>query len=234
MLSILTSGMEPRLIFLALIAFVIAVMGAIVLHEFGHAIVAYWNGDRTAKLAGRLTLNPLRHADPLGLAMLLIAGIGWAKPVPINPLEFRNYKRGLITTSLAGVILNLILGVISFGGIAAVQAIFGTTHTSEAVYFFHFFLLELFVYGAVINLSLFMFNLIPIYPLDGFRLVETLARPGNRYVEFNYKYGTWLFLGLIVVSTVLGYISPYLDFFRQFVQLPVRLFAWMFGIPIFN
>lgn len=234
MLSILTSGLEPRLIFLALIAFVIAVMGAIVLHEFGHAIVAYWNGDRTAKLAGRLTLNPIRHADPLGLAMLLIVGIGWAKPVPINPLEFRNYKRGLITTSLAGVTLNLILGLISFGGIAAVQAIYGPVVTSEAAYYSCFFFQQLFVYGAVINLSLFMFNLIPIYPLDGFRLVETLARPGNRYVEFNYKYGTWLFLGLIVVSTVLGYISPYLDFFRQFVQLPVRLFGWMFGIPLIN
>ena len=231
-------AMDDKLLgFVAILAYLIAILGAIILHEFAHGVVAYWNGDYTTKMSGRLSLNPAKHFDPIGFLMLALIGFGWAKPVPIDSRNFRNYKRGMITTSIAGVVCNVIQAFLAMSCIAILAAILGDTVVFESrnfAYYFVNFTVYLLQYSATVNLTLFAFNLIPIYPLDGFRVVETLAKPYNRYVEFNYRYGSFLLLGLLVLSNVLGYISPYLDILGLYmgaVSSAVRqLFSLILGM----
>ena len=111
----LISAEDKRLVFIMILAYIPALLIAIVMHEFAHGIVAYWNGDDTAKLAGRLNVNPVKHFDPIGFLMLAVIGFGWAKPVPIDPRRFRNYKKGMITVSLAGVVCNFLIAFVATG-----------------------------------------------------------------------------------------------------------------------
>lgn len=232
------AGSEDKvLVFVSIIAYLIAICFAIVLHETAHGLVAYWNGDYTAKLAGRLTLNPVKHFDPIGFLMLAVIGFGWAKPVPIDSRNFRDYKKGMITVSLAGVVCNLIQAFIATAFIAIMAAILGDTLTFETrngLYYLAQFFVSLLSYSATVNLTLMAFNLIPVYPLDGFRVVETLAKPYNKYVQFNYRYGAFLLLGLLLLSNLLGRISPYLDVIGLYMNAVSgamsKLFSLIFGM----
>ncbi len=224
LISLITmwASMDDKILgLLYIVAYLIAILCAIILHELAHGLVALWNGDYTAKMSGRLSLNPAKHFDPIGFLMLAIVGFGWARPVPIDSRNFRNYKKGMVTTSLAGVVCNFIQAFFATAAIAILAAILGDRvifESRNAAYYFLSFLLQLFSFSATVNLTLFAFNLIPIYPLDGFRVVEALAKPYNKYVEFNYRYGSFLMLGLLLLSTVLGYISPYLDVFGLYMN----------------
>lgn len=232
------AGSEDKvLVFVSIIAYLIAICFAIVLHETAHGLVAYWNGDYTAKMAGRLTLNPVKHFDPIGFLMLAVIGFGWAKPVPIDSRNFRDYKKGMITVSLAGVVCNLIQAFIATAFIAIMAAILGDTVTFETrngLYYLAQFFVSLLSYSATVNLTLMAFNLIPVYPLDGFRVVETLAKPYNKYVQFNYRYGAFLLLGLLLLSNLLGRISPYLDVIGLYMNAVSgamsKLFSLIFGM----
>lgn len=223
----LISAEDKRLVFIMILAYIPALLIAIVMHEFAHGIVAYWNGDDTAKLAGRLNVNPVKHFDPIGFLMLAVIGFGWAKPVPIDPRRFRNYKKGMITVSLAGVVCNFLIAFVATGLFAlylfATKSAVMNMQAGTAAYYAFSFFEYLLVYIVLINLTLMAFNLIPVYPLDGFRLVETLAKPDNRYVAFNYRYGSFLLLGLIVLFNVLGYISPYLDLLGLYMNAIVNM-----------
>lgn len=223
----LISAEDKRLVFIMILAYIPALLIAIVMHEFAHGIVAYWNGDDTAKLAGRLNVNPVKHFDPIGFLMLAVIGFGWAKPVPIDPRRFRNYKKGMITVSLAGVVCNFLIAFVATGLFAlylfATKSAVMSMQSGTAAYYAFSFFEYLLVYIVLINLTLMAFNLIPVYPLDGFRLVETLAKPDNRYVAFNYRYGSFLLLGLIVLFNVLGYISPYLDLLGLYMNAIVNM-----------
>ena len=225
---------------LMLLAIVIVGAFAIMLHEVAHGYAAYLNGDFTAKFAGRLTLDPRKHFDIFGTIMMLLVGFGWAKPVPIDSRNFTNYRKGMLMTSLAGVTMNLILAIAALIGICAVTAVFGAanvivsyggamdyvTDSMAARYAYEFFY-YLCAYGVTINMTLFLFNLIPVYPLDGFRVVETLAKPDNAYVRFNYRYGNFLLIGIILLFTVFGYIARYigvnLNIFGQYQSLFIKL-----------
>jgi Zn-dependent protease len=186
-----------------LAAYAIVLLAAIILHELGHGYVAYLNGDETAKMAGRLSLNPAKHLSLVGTIMMLLVGFGWAKPVPIDPRNFREYKKGMILTSLGGVTVNLCLAFINSVGLALILKFAPSSFTTRN---FEYYLVEFFLYlfylGMQVNVLLMVFNLLPIYPLDGFRIVETLADPDNRFVNFMYRYGNWVMIAFIGISFV--------------------------------
>jgi Zn-dependent protease len=170
---------------------------ALTVHEFCHAYFALRMGDPTAYRLGRCTLNPLKHLDPLGTLCLLFAPIGWAKPVPINPLNFRDWKRGVIVSTAAGPLSNvvqavgwalLIRGLHRFGGSISPPALY------QAMWM-------MFVYGVIINVGLAVFNMLPLYPLDGFHITLALTRPEKqRKMAEMARYGPFAILGVILLS----------------------------------
>lgn len=148
-------------------------------HELSHAFVAYKLGDPTAKMAGRLTLNPFKHLDLVGTICLIFLKFGWAKPVPVDPRYFKNPKSGMAIVSLAGPLSNLILAFIS---LIAYQLIdyYGNNDLITNIIFTYFY------YAAIINIGLCIFNLIPLPPLDGekilaFFLPDTIGAFFQRY-----------------------------------------------------
>ena len=177
-----------------------AIMIALSFHEFAHAYAAYKKGDPTAYNLGRMTLNPLRHVDPLGILMLLLVGFGWAKPVPINPRNFRNIRRDEIIVSLAGVFTNFVLAFLSTGVFILVGSVFQVQN--EIVMGLLWPLIS-------INLGLCFFNLIPIPPLDGYHVLENLlirwVRP-SFWVTFE-RYGNFILIQLLITGALTGVLS---------------------------
>lgn len=173
---------------------IITLLIAFTIHEFAHAYVAYKFGDPTAKNQGRLTLNPVQHIDPIGALFLLIAGFGWARPVPVNRYHFKNPRLAGILVSLAGPISNLLLAAIGvailYGSLAA-----GTADSLP------FYVLDFLKFFISINVLLFVFNLIPLPPLDGYRIVEDLAPVNVRAKMTQFEqYGTLIFLILVLIE----------------------------------
>lgn len=146
----------------------VAVVVSLTVHEFAHAWTADRLGDRTPRVAGRVTLNPVAHLEPLGLIMILFAPIGWAKPVPLNGANFRHPRRSLLLVAAAGPVANLILAAIC---VTLLRFVPPPTSFGASV---NDFLLQLLRWGFIVNVSLFVFNLIPIPPLDGSRIVASL------------------------------------------------------------
>lgn len=185
---------------------------ALTFHEFSHAYVANRLGDPTAQLMGRLTMNPLVHLDLLGTAMLFIAHFGWAKPVPVNPVNFKNPKRDLLWVSLAGPASNLFLAFLFGIGMRMIGTgnVFGSTNAVAMMLW----------YGLYINIILAFFNLLPIPPLDGSKiLMGVVPEKYEPQLEPLLKYGPTILIGLIIISMVskaniLGIIiNPFIRFF---------------------
>ncbi|GGI95556.1 peptidase [Alicyclobacillus cellulosilyticus] len=171
---------------------IIAVVTGLVVHEFAHAVVADWLGDRTPRLAGRLTLNPLVHFDPIGLLLMLFAPIGWAKPVPIQPANFHWPRYGLVITALAGPMSNLLLAVAS---IAALDA----AHLRDPYGFWFMLLNGMFM----VNVNLCVFNLIPVPPLDGARILAGFLPRRWAMVYHQWEvYGPFVLLLAVMVPQV--------------------------------
>ena len=207
---------------LSFLAVILAALGAIILHENAHGVVALLCGDTTAKDNGRITLNPAKHFNLPGFLMFVVIGFGWAQPVPINPYNFKHKRLDYFLVAIAGVVTNLILAFICLGLLAALFSIIeGATTTSKGLYYFIYFIEYMFFYGAVINLTLMAFNILPIFPLDGFRVIESIA-PNSAYVSFMRKYGQYILLGFIILSYALGYVNSYLDVFSLYIQAVVR------------
>src|SRR3989344_2336082 len=146
------------------ISFVLAIVVSISIHEFAHALAGYLMGDTTARDAGRLTLNPMAHLDPLGSLMLLLAGFGWGKPTPYDPYHLKYAKWGPVLVAFAGPVSNFVGAVVSVGILFLLRNSFGPDN-----------LLVVFL-GALffINIMLMVFNLIPIPPLDGSQILFTV------------------------------------------------------------
>ncbi|MBS1961533.1 MAG: site-2 protease family protein [Bdellovibrionales bacterium] len=173
---------------------------AIVLHEFGHGLVAKMWGDRTATDAGRLTLNPLAHVDPIGTVAIpminMITGIpllfGWAKPVPINPTRFRKYRPGLFWVSVAGPGTNIITGFLA----ALVFGVFYKYVTPE--FSLYEPLLKMMVAGIQINFALALFNLLPLPPLDGAKILESfLGYNASQMLQQVERYSFFILIALL-------------------------------------
>ena len=198
-------------------ASILILVFSVIVHEVMHGYVALMFGDHTAERAGRLTLNPIPHIDLLGTIILpgillllpLLTGtspgflIGWAKPVPVNPLNFRDLKKGEIFVSLAGVISNFVLALLFAVLYHATSSLFGNYQM----------LIQIFEFGVQINLVLAVFNLLPIPPLDGSKVVIALLpyQAARNFERISLQYGFFIILLLLylnIIGIVLGFIIP--------------------------
>lgn len=199
-----------------LISRIIVLIVAFSIHEFAHAWTATQFGDDTPRQYGRLTLNPLAHLDPMGSLVLLVAGFGWAKPVPVNPYALgRRSESALMWVSLAGPFSNLILAILAavpfrLGWVDFADVFFasGTFFPSAAKILYEF---------VSINLILMLFNLIPLAPLDGEKILDFFAPPAVERTLNNIRpYGPMI---LIVIAVVLPYFG-------------IDLIGWIIGPPL--
>lgn len=190
-----------------------AILFALVIHEFAHGLVADRLGDPTPRYAGRLTLNPWRHLDPVGTAMLFLVRIGWARPVPVNPAYFSNPRMGMIWVSLAGPGANMVGALICGLLLRMVVPFFSgpTSLPTEAV-------MTLLVWGMSFNLILAAFNLLPMPPLDGSNIfMAILPARGERAYRRLGRLSPLLLVAFILVGRPLvwGFISPFMRFFSS-------------------
>lgn len=180
---------------------VVAALLSITFHETCHGLVANWLGDPTAKNAGRLTLNPLKHVDLVGLAMLVIFRFGWAKPVPVDARNFRHPKRDMVLTALAGPLSNLVLALVALLAEWILRLLFLLYSAPEAFWYLPL-LLE---YVAVISIGLAVFNIIPISPLDGSKVLLAFL-PTRIYMKWmRYEqYGMFVLMALLLLGILDG------------------------------
>lgn len=184
---------------------IVGIAVAISVHEFGHAYSAHLLGDDTAKMYGRMTLNPAKHLDIMGLIAMLIVHIGWAKPVPVNPNNFKNYKVGNVIVSLAGVTANIIISIICVI-IKKHVNMYAITEITSAI--------------IIYNVSFAAFNLLPIPPLDGWGVISSFIP--YKYNEIAYKYESMssiIFLVLIITGAYSIFVSPISNIIWKIVYL---------------
>ncbi|MDO4582029.1 MAG: site-2 protease family protein [Bacillota bacterium] len=201
-----------------------AIVVALTFHEYAHARTAYAFGDTTARDAGRLTFNPLKHLDPVGTLLLIIAGFGWAKPVPINPFLFGdNRKRKLMAVSAAGPLMNV---VEALAGAALLALIVKNAGVGSAlIYYFIGFL----SYFVMINAVLAVFNLLPIPPLDGSKILAGLlpARQLNIVLTLE-RYGFIILLALVFIPDILSMFGlPRIDILGTLIGVPA---TWLVNV----
>ncbi|MBQ2804352.1 MAG: site-2 protease family protein [Clostridia bacterium] len=196
-------GAPSREGLLNVIAFCVALLVALVLHEVAHGFVAMLNGDKTAKYLGRLSLNPAKHFDWRGLLMMLICGFGWAKPVPVNPHNYKNLKVGSVTVALAGVATNLLLAfVASFFYVWLHSAIPSMDFSNEVLYYMVYLLNVTLQFIIQLNINFALFNLLPLYPLDGYRLLSSFINENNKFMTAIRKYSFYIVIALVALNLV--------------------------------
>lgn len=188
-----------KVIYVAL--YLIAIIISFSFHEWAHAHAAYKMGDDTARLMGRMTLNPVAHIDPMGFIMILIVGFGWAKPVPVNPRNYRNYRWGEFRVSFAGIFTNLVIAFISaFIYVFLMVSEYKTGRQLPDTIFTFLMIL------GMLNCALAVFNLLPIFPLDGAHIFELIFGKliGARAIAWIHSHGNLLLMILFGVSFLLS------------------------------
>ena len=200
-----------KILYVLIIAF--CVLLTLTVHELFHGLSAYWMGDKTAKASGRLSLNPLHHMDPFGALCLFLFGFGWAKPVPINPWNFKHKKGGMAISALAGPLSNFIFAFIAEIGVIILGNLSFSSDTS-----FIFKLAEVTYiicsYLAILNIGLGIFNLIPIPPLDGSKILNAIL-PREIYFKI-MEYERYGFIVLLILINLPGF-NTFLSFLRNTV-----------------
>ena len=191
---------------------------ALTFHEFAHAYVANRFGDDTAKRSGRLTMNPLAHLDPFGTIMIFLVHFGWAKPVPVNPYNLRNPKKDMLWISAAGPLSNMVLALIS-GLLLRFTFTTGTMPDSHSI--LGVFIVMV-VFSLQINLALAIFNILPIAPLDGSKILYGILPAGfAKQIYLLERYGPFILIGLIIFGQFTGVsilgrlIWPFVSFFSN-------------------
>ena len=227
--SILNSG--GNIDFVDIVMHILATLTVMIVvlpfHELAHGFVANKLGDDTAKRAGRLTFNPIQHLDPIGAACLLLVGFGWAKPVPVNMYKLKNPKRDMALVALAGPVANLIAAfvgcILNVCWVHLFQNNFGTKIWFLAILYFLY-------YYVVVNVSLAVFNLIPLPPLDGSKILGAFL-PEDLYQKqlMNEDKLSWILVILVMTNVLDKIMDPPIDFFLTalytLAELPFKLFG---------
>jgi Zn-dependent protease len=192
----------------AFILLIIPLTYSIIIHELAHGWVAEKMGDSTARWLGRLSLNPMKHLDPIGTLMLFIFGFGWAKPVPVNFNNLHDPRKGMILVSAAGIVANTLLAFVALFLLRVVNPPpFGVTST-------------LLIYMAQINIILASFNLIPIPPLDGSKILMGFSSTRFQYTLAQLEpYGFFIIIGLLY----LGILDPLITLFQWIITSIISL-----------
>ena len=206
----------------AVIIFIISLvvfMFSLAMHEFAHGFAAHKMGDDTPKLAGRLTLNPFSHLDLTGFICFALFGVGWAKPVPINPIKFKKYRKGIRWVSISGVLVNVLLGLLAAGIHAVLLATVGIPNTAMQ---YVYYALDTIMW---VNSFLAMFNILPIYPLDGFNFITSFMKSSNIFIHFSIRNGLKIVIGLLLASTLIEFMFN-IDIFAYYLSV---LYEWVFS-----
>lgn len=207
------------------IAVFLALIVVLPIHEFAHAFTAVKCGDSTPKMFGRYTLNPFAHFDTLGLLCFVLAGFGWAKPVPINPNNFKHYKRDSFLVSSAGVISNYILAFL-------VYPLFLLSTYIPQFGLFTVVLNETLFYVFLLSLVFFVFNLIPVFPLDGFRILDCFCNKTNSVYKFLRDFGRYVLMFLFLLSVIADFTGLYrldvlgyaINYVVSIIEIPITAF----------
>ena len=201
--------MEVLIILLPILIF------SLCFHEFSHGYIAYKLGDHTAARNGRLTLNPLAHLDPIGSLMILFVGFGWAKPVPVNPVNFSNPRLDMMKVAFAGPASNLLLAFTG-GLMMRLVNIVGLLQSEMFIQTLYYFIL--------INISLAVFNMIPVAPLDGSQIFGNMISKNNPELAWKLQmYGPKILMGIILI----GMVTPFSVL--GFLMMPfVKMFMYLF------
>jgi len=193
---------------IAFVLLIIPLLYSVVIHEVAHGWVAYRMGDPTAKWLGRLSLNPLKHLDPIGTLMLFLVGFGWAKPVPINLNNIPDRRKGLIFVSSAGILANILLAF----GTLLVYRLLGLPSASTVALIAN--------YTAYINITLAALNLIPIPPLDGSKILMGFASRRTQYLLARIEpYGFFILIALLY----LGLLDHFIGFIRGIIVMIIKV-----------
>ena len=201
--------MEVLIILLPILIF------SLCFHEFSHGYIAYKLGDHTAARNGRLTLNPLAHLDPIGSLMILFVGFGWAKPVPVNPVNFSNPRLDMMKVAFAGPASNLLLAFTG-GLMMRLVNIVGLLQSEMFIQTLYYFIF--------INISLAVFNMIPVAPLDGSQIFGNMISKNNPELAWKLQmYGPKILMGIILI----GMVTPFS--ILRFLMMPfVKMFMYLF------
>lgn len=213
----LRPGITPEFAILKVLATLIVIFLIMPFHEFAHGFVAYKLGDNTAKSYGRLSFNPLHHVDPIGALAILLFGIGWAKPVPIDPRNFKNRRIGTFLVALAGPLANLFSAFLG-GFILNTLVKFSQNNIDN----FTFNVIQVFLeFFIILNIGLAVFNLIPIPPLDGSKILEAFLP--NRLVYKMYYYQK-IISAVLLVTIFFGVLNYPLQIINT------NVFKWIINV----
>lgn len=218
-----SDGLTPKEAVIIFLISIFVFFISLTVHELAHGFMAYKMGDLTAKANGRLTLNPFKHLDLGGFIAFMLLGVGWAKPIPINPLNFKKYKTGMRWVSISGILANFLLGLLS----AVIYAILLATvgFTSVAMQYVGMLL----VYFMSVNSMLVLFNLLPFVPLDGFNFLATFLKSDNKFLKWNERNGIKIIYSiifaflLIELFTGVDLFAFYLNLIHNYIYIPIAL-----------
>lgn len=208
------------------ISIFLALMIVLPIHEFAHGFAAVKSGDITPKLYKRYSINPFAHFDIYGLLCFLFVGFGWAKPMPVNPNNFKNYKSGCFWVSISGVLANLLLAFAAYP-----LLIIATIYVPDFYYFTDVLKLTLY-YTYAMSLSFAVFNFLPVYPLDGFRVIDVFSKKQSILYKFLRYYGIYVLYALFALGIIaeltglyqLDILGNLINYIVGYLEIPITLF----------